>query len=215
MLPDFYQYHKKEKRVNYMDFKFGDKLYFSSPKTNGETKPCVFLRDWNGVANVVFQDDEHSYYVGYEFLSKTNNLADVEIATVRTRSEKRKFILDKAVEHIKNNIPFLFISNIEDIFTVIQLIKVHYEDKYSERIDKTNLNNCYVISVPDIKRSEIYDICELFINQFGVKTLIFDYIRNTNPINFVDNSSGFTSEFLYIGRKFGVNIVSARQAFKN
>lgn len=198
-----------------MDFKFGDKLYFSSPKTNGETKPCVFLRDWNGVANVVFQDDEHSYYVSYEFLSKTNNLADVEIATVRTRSEKRKFILDKAVEHIKNNIPFLFISNIEDIFTVIQLIKVHYEDKYSERIDKTNLNNCYVISVPDIKRSEIYDICELFINQFGVKTLIFDYIRNTNPIDFVDNSSGFTSEFLYIGRKFGVNIFSARQAFKN
>ncbi len=53
-------------------FEFGDKLVYTSPQSSDLKTPCVFLRDDNGKAVVMFSHAERAARVNYRFLSVDN-----------------------------------------------------------------------------------------------------------------------------------------------
>lgn len=51
-------------------FAFGDKIIFTSPQNPGLQTPCVFIRDDDGKAVIIFENAEWVARVNYRFLSK-------------------------------------------------------------------------------------------------------------------------------------------------
>lgn len=50
------------------ELKFGDKLKYASPFVHGLETPCIYLRDDNGKAVVIFKDAEWVARVNYFLL---------------------------------------------------------------------------------------------------------------------------------------------------
>lgn len=53
-----------------MGFNFGDKLLYNSPVKNGLQTECIFIRDDNGKAVVMFPSAEWAARVNYKYLSR-------------------------------------------------------------------------------------------------------------------------------------------------
>ena len=53
------------------DYKFGDMLLYVSPMIENLETPCVFIRDDNGKAVIMFRNAEWSARVNYRFLYKS------------------------------------------------------------------------------------------------------------------------------------------------
>lgn len=54
--------------VDVYELKFGDKLKYASPIVQGLETPCIYLRDDNGKAVVIFKDAEWVARVNYRLL---------------------------------------------------------------------------------------------------------------------------------------------------
>ncbi len=61
---------KQHRYPNPMRYDFGEKLLYVSPKVNGLKTPCLFIRDDNGKAVVMFQHAEWAARVNYRQLEK-------------------------------------------------------------------------------------------------------------------------------------------------
>lgn len=64
-------------------FEFGDKLVYTSPQNSDLKTPCIFLRDDNGKAVVMFSHAEWVARVNYSYLSRDGEmlLVDMELPT--------------------------------------------------------------------------------------------------------------------------------------
>lgn len=199
-----------------MSFKCGDKLMYYAPNQHGEGEECCFIEANNGMAKVIFLKDQCLKFVDYQFLSATNGYKNTKpellIQDFRAKSGKTSFILSKAVGLHRQKVPFLLISNDLGIPYLVNKFKEVRQEQ--DKIDdiRENWDGCYFISKSDVSNDEIFDICESYKKSFGIQVLLFDYIRNTNPIGYVDNSGRTISILESITIDLGIDVIATKQS---
>lgn len=197
-----------------MGYKFGDKLFYNSPVRKGLRTECVFIRDDNGRAVIIFSNDEWVVRANYNLLSRQNNVDhhEIQIEEFGCKSGKTSYIVSKAAEFANSHIPFLMISNEDSIIAITNRLKLQFEDQFCTSSTEIKWDGCYILSKPGITPDEIYNLCEMYVKNFGIEVLLFDYIRNTDPSGYVDNSDRTINTLEQIVEDFGIDVISVKQA---
>lgn len=198
-----------------MSFKCGDKLMYYAPNENGKGEECCFIEADNGIAKVISLKDKCLKFVDYQCLSATSGYKDTKpkllIKEFRMKSGKTSFILSQAAELHRQKVPFLLISNELGITYIVNQLQKRRQKQDSIDDIKKSWDCCYFISKSDISNDEIFDICESYKKSFGIKVLLFDYIRNTNPIGYGDNSGRTISILESITADLGIDVIATKQ----
>lgn len=167
-----------------MNFKFGDKLYFNSPTRKGLKTECIFLRDDNGRAVIMFGNAEWAARANYNLLTplniNDNDSAKYSVSSFSFRTVKTDHVLAKVAEFTRNKIPYILISNDNSRKAIIRGLMEKYQDKYNTKLNSDDLDNCYMVCNHNITPYEVYDLCEQHARNCGVTVLILDYITNDN-----------------------------------
>lgn len=201
-----------------MSFKCGDKLMYYAPNGNGKGDECCFIEADNGIAKVISLKDKCLKFVDYQFLSATSGYKGTKpellIKGFRLKSGKTTFILSKAAGLHRQKVPFLLISNELGIPYLVNKFKEVRQAQDSIDDIRQSWDGCYFISKSDISNDEIFDICESYKKSFGIKVLLFDYIRNTNPIGYGDNSGRTISILESITTDLGIDVIATKQIYQ-
>lgn len=198
-----------------MSFKCGDKLMYYAPNENGRGDECYFIEADNGIAKVISLKDKCLKFVDYQCLSATSGYKGTKpellIKEFSRKSGKTTFILSQAVELHKKNVPCLVISNEMDILYLVDRFKELWQEQYNIDDIGKNGSSCYFVCEPNISNDRIFEICKSYKQAFGIKVLLFDYIRNTNPIGYGDNSGRTISILESITVDLGIDVIATKQ----
>lgn len=167
-----------------MDYKFGDKLFYSSPLRKDLRTECIFIRDDNGKAVIMFGNAEWVARANYNLLTPIStderSLSKVNVVSFSSRAVKTNYVLEKAAEMTDKNISYILISNDSTRRMIIRGLMDQYKDKFNKALSGDNLENCYMVCNPNITPYEIYDLCEQHSRNCGVTVLLLDYQANEN-----------------------------------
>lgn len=167
-----------------MNFKCGDKLIYTVPDKNGEKVECSFIETDGTIAKIICLNDLSVKQVDVQFLSVANGYKSIKSKAIikgfMPKNGKTSFILSKAAELYKNNIPFLLIDNELGILLLAQKFKDVLQEQYGIDDTRKNESKCYLRSEPNISAVEIFDMCKTCQHNNGIKILLFDSINNND-----------------------------------
>ena len=167
-----------------MDYKFGDKLFYNSPVRKGLRTECIFIRDDNGRAVIMFSNAEWAARANYNLLTPISadkcSLNKVNVVSFSSRAAKTNYVLEKAAEMTDKNISYILISNDNTRRLIIRGLMEKYKNKFNKALIGDNLENCYMVCNPNITPYEIYNLCEQHARNCGVTSLLLDYDINEN-----------------------------------
>lgn len=187
-----------------MNYNFGDKLFHSYRANCVVNKQCIFVRDDEGKAVVVFPNSDRVFTTNYSNLSDSISKS-FECIELTRKAGKTKKAIEKVIDSIDKNIPTIFISVESNETQMTQRLLCAMSDvDYFEVVRKGCLTTEQIDLLYDnLKRLQnsklsfyygaeftnntIETICREKLKENNNVRLILDYCRNDNQLKFLQD----------------------------
>lgn len=200
-------------------YNFGDKIYYNSPVKQGLSTECVFIREDNGKAIIMFPHAERTAIVCYENISTMPKPkgANLTVNGFGTKKGKTNFIAENAIKLLHLGASILLISTEMTPSLMVDRINALDKDRDKDLSYRCAMQGRFTpIFIPFNDMDNVIEACQAAKKIKNIDYVLYDHISDyVYSKKYPKRADVFRVLQTEIVDDMGINVIATQQLYKH